>query len=54
MKTALAIIGLSIMSGSALAAEAPLGLDTAVVGSVTVGETLLVGSAIVAGVVAAS
>lgn len=54
MRTPLAIVLLSVMSTSALAAELPLWLDTTVVGSVTVGETLLVGSALIAGVAAAS
>ncbi|WP_460136607.1 hypothetical protein [Pseudomonas sp. S1_E04] len=54
MKKTLAIVLLSVMSTSALAAELPLWLDTAVVGSVTVGETLLVASALIAGAAAAS
>ena len=53
MRKQLAIIVLSLLSTSAMAAELPLGLSTAVVGSVTVGETLLVGAALVAGVAAA-
>mgnify|MGYP001570106589 CR=1 FL=1 len=54
MRKQLAIIVLSLLSTSAMAAELPLGLSTAVVGSVTVGETLLIGAALVAGVAAAS
>lgn len=54
MRKPLAIVLLSVMSTSALAAELPLGLDTPVVGSVTVGETLLVGSALIALIAAAS
>lgn len=54
MRKALAVIVLSVMSTTVLAEELPLGLSTKVAGSVTVGEALLVATAIIAGVAAAS
>ncbi|NJJ57810.1 hypothetical protein [Pseudomonas sp. B14(2022)] len=54
MRKSLAILVLSVLSTSAMADELPLGLDTAVVGTVTVGQTLLVSAALIAGVAAAS
>jgi hypothetical protein len=54
MKNFFAVSLLTILSASAIAAEEPLTLSTPLVGSVTVGTSLLVGAAVVAGVVAAS
>lgn len=54
MRKRLAITLLAVLSTAAVAEELPLGLSTPVVGSVTLAQTLLVGSAIVAAAAAAS
>lgn len=52
MKRLMAITLLAAVSLSAVADEAPLGLDTPLVGEVTIGQSLLIGSAAVAGLIA--